>query len=547
MMRLPAGERSTWVWQTAPAAAGLIVLLFCRRAWHALWFMPFVDETEHIIGGRVLRAGGFLYRDFVEQHGPLPYALGELSSYVPHFAQPGAARLLMLALMAAATAAVAASPCLRGWWERCCAAALFVGLTGSLWIVQALCMLDYQPVTGMLLVIGCAQSTFCAWCRAPVHRAGLAVAGAAFALVPFAAYSYAPATILLTASLLAAFARRGAARDLLPFAAGAAASVAVMGTWMLLKCDLVGYFVYHIIFNQLYVASYIHFSLTNLPGGFVPHFTPGLIVQAIATLVAVSGFLVLALRGGGVRHVVVVGIGLLGVVMSNPRANPGFQNGAFVLLAFGMAGVGLPRLPRALGLPDGGVVRAGGAVAMICVVAAAEGAARTALSSPHGFTRAEITALPRISLVQSDAPWARRLRRIVAPDEPILVLAFQPNVYIEAGRLPMPGFDHYFPWDTDYARHPWFGRGRDICAAIRRAPPAVIYDTDWVVWGRYAPQDYMPCVAALRAELYEQVETEPPIYVRKDRAAAWRVALPNKMGSGAYGPSGVQGQSPWPS
>jgi hypothetical protein len=153
-------------------------------------------------------------------------------------------------------------------------------------------------------------------------------------------------------------------------------------------------------------------------------------------------------------------------------------------------------------------------------------AGRAALSTPHGYTRAEITALPALNLVQSEAPWARRLRQIVAPSEQILALPFRPNIYIEAGRLPMPGFDHYFPWDTDYARHPWLGHGRDICAAIRATPPPVIYDTDWVVWNRYAPKDYMPCVDALRAELYEKMLAEPPLYVRRDRVAAWRAAAP---------------------
>ncbi len=509
-----------------PAAvmlAGIVFFCFLLRAHHALWFMPFVDETEHILGGRMLLAGGVLYRDFVDSHGPLAYFLGEISGLIPGIAQPGAARLVMLSGTLATSCAVATSPCLQGPWERICALALFIGLTASLWMVQGLCMLDYQPLAGMLLVIGCAHFTFCAWCRARPTLVNMAVAGAAFGLVPFTAYAYAPSMVLLITSGMALFAQP---RDRWAFWAGLGGAVAVMGAWMLWQCDLLGYVSYHIVLNQFYFAPYIHFNLTDVPVSFIPHTRPGLLAQTIATMAAGLGFLLLNTRADmSWRSAWMLGLGLLGVAMSNPKGNPGFQNGAFVLLAFGLLSLGLARLPRMLELVVGPGVRLSSVCVFALVIISTELAARRALTAPHGYTRAEMTALPPLRLTQSDAPWARRLRRIVPAHEPILVLEYRPNVYIEARRLPMRGFDHYFPWDADYARHPWFGHGRDICAALRNAPPPVIYDTDWLVWGLYAPKTYMSCVQSLRAKLYQQVESEPPIYVRKDLVAAWRAPL----------------------
>jgi len=147
--------------------------------------------------------------------------------------------------------------------------------------------------------------------------------------------------------------------------------------------------------------------------------------------------------------------------------------------------------------------------------------ARAASTSPHGDTHAALLVEQRVQLVRSNADWARRLRQAVAPNESILALVYQPNIYIEAGRLPMPGFADYFPWDADYAKHPWFGQGHDICIALRRTPPPVIFDNNWVVWNRYSPKSYMPCVGALLADAYSRQGTSD-FYVRNDRVAAWR-------------------------
>jgi hypothetical protein len=518
----------TWLWRILPAAslAALTIVLFCLRARHTLWILPFTDETQHILGGRVLHASGILYRDFVDSHGPLAFLLAETSDRLIGIDQPGAARIIVLLAMFLATVSVVASPCLRGAWERLSALALFLGLSTSLWIVQALFMLTYQPLAGMLLVIGAAQFTFCAWCGAVPCRVGLFAAGAAFALVPFTAYAYAPSAVLLAASGMVGFARRGAAPAWLPLASGAIVALAGMGGWILLHCDLTGYLVYHFVLNEFDYARYISFSLADIVIALVPSCAPDHIAQSVAAAACLLGWLALALPRGAIvgrtwRPIMLL-CGLLGMVLSNPRGSSLFQDGAFVLLAFAGAALGWARLPRMSGVLATAWLRAGIVALFALAILGAERTARAALTSPHGYTRGELQALPAIHLVQSDAEWARRLRHAVAPDEHFLALPFAPDLYTEAGRLPMPGFYYYFPWDTDYARHPWFGREHDICAALRRAPPPVIFDNDWVVWGQFAPKDYMPCVGALLASSYWRVSQNDFFYVRHDRVAAWQ-------------------------
>jgi hypothetical protein len=85
----------------------------------------------------------------------------------------------------------------------------------------------------------------------------------------------------------------------------------------------------------------------------------------------------------------------------------------------------------------------------------------------------------------------------------------------------MPGYVLYLPWDADYAASPWFGVQHDLCADLRRRPPPVIYDNNWMVWSRYDPRVYMACLTAVLHELYVPAPDVANFYIRKDRVAAW--------------------------
>jgi hypothetical protein len=505
-----------------PAAllVAAVMGLYLRRALHGMWILPFVDETGHILGARVLEAGGVLYRDFVDAHGPLAYAVAEMSDYFPGLVQPGGARATMIAAMLATATAVAASPCLRGASERLCSFSLCLGLSWSLWLVQGLCMLNYQPLAGMLLAIAAAQFTFCAWRNVAPSRAGAVAAGAAIAIAPCAGYSYAPAACLLAASGVAGYATQRNYVALRQAGVGACAAFVAIAAWMLANCDIAGFIADHFILNQFYFSKYIDFHIFDAVRCLWPIFDRSHVAQDIEIVAAAGGVAILILSGNSApwtsRRAAPVLIGIAAVILTNPRASGGFQSDAFAIVGFAAAAlavsVGCRKFPS--------LIEAGLVVAMI---AAAEICGRYALSSPDALPHETLITQSRFMLVQKDDGWARRLRRVVTPSERMLVLPIQPNIYFDIGRLPMPGFNNYFPWDGDFARGSRFGRSRDLCQALALRPPPLVWDDDAAIWGSYKPSAYIPCVDDILAKSYFRMK-DSFFYIRNDRSAVFAAA-----------------------
>src|SRR5262249_33713917 len=55
-----------------------IISIYLLRSFRGLWFLDFVDEAEHIVGGYMLNHGGRLYDSFPSQHGMTPFMLTQL-------------------------------------------------------------------------------------------------------------------------------------------------------------------------------------------------------------------------------------------------------------------------------------------------------------------------------------------------------------------------------------------------------------------------------------------------------------------------------------
>jgi hypothetical protein len=340
-------------------AAGVLLLavlvFFGRRAWHGMRFITFGDESMHFVGAQAIQAGAILYRDFIELHGPLAYALPQAYGVFFGWAEPLHARIIPVSLTLAASTAIAASAALRGVWERIMAVAIFLGLITSVWLVQSLCLYDYQPAAGALLLIGFALFVLPAWLRdmpmGSLKPAPLFLAGICLALTPFIAFSYGPAAILFLASGAWPYWRRGQLRSLRALAAGLAAGVAVMLAWMIRYADFRGYLVFHIIHALVDFGPYLQFgtgaAITALWMPVRPD-TLGQIIGVAACVAAMAGLV----AGRVLRKAAIVPIllGVAGLIMTNPRGSPGFQNGAFMLCAFGFAALSLASLPRCCGV-----------------------------------------------------------------------------------------------------------------------------------------------------------------------------------------------------
>ena len=111
-----------------------------------------------------------------------------------------------------------------------------------------------------------------------------------------------------------------------------------------------------------------------------------------------------------------------------------------------------------------------------------------------------------------------RVAQVLKPGERLLAIPYNPDAYLLAGFLPVRKYHAYLPWEADYARTPWFGRTRDLCEELQSRPPPVILYDGWVVWAKYKPETYVPCLKQVLARDYVADPVVGTLYVRRDRA-----------------------------
>ncbi|HVU44433.1 MAG TPA: hypothetical protein VHD86_25575 [Xanthobacteraceae bacterium] len=251
--------------------AGSIAFLTVR-VWHGLWFVPFNDEAEHLLGGRVLNVGGHLYQTYIDYHGPVIFMLAQAYGALFGWSAPNYARLILPLLSALAAASIALSPALRSATEKCLGVSLFAGLLAAVWLVQGLYSVSFYPVAGLFAVIGIAAYLAAAWRNLSVPLPLALIAGLSFSLLAFTAYSFGPSVVLFTVSGIWSSMRQKSAT--LALIVGVAAGGFGVLIWLLFYGDLVGYIVYHIIFNQTVYAPFILHSVIFFGAWCLPYLHP---------------------------------------------------------------------------------------------------------------------------------------------------------------------------------------------------------------------------------------------------------------------------------
>jgi hypothetical protein len=524
----PGGVAETRARHTASATAATVFLslllllatlvFFLLRSWHGLWFLPFADESDHLLGGRVIDAGGRLYASYIDSHGPLIFMLTQAYGAVFGWSAPNGARLILTGLFLAAGGGLALSPALAAWPQRLLAASLFLGLSASLWLVQGFYLVSYYPLSGALAAIGLAGFVVGAWTGARFLAVAAAVAGVAFGLLVFTAYSYGPSALLFALSGGLAAWRSGERRAVLVMlAAGLLTGLAGL-LWLLRFGDVVGYLTYHIVFNQTAYAPFIDFTFGHFLRNLLPTSAPlGLVntLGVVAWLVSCVVFLVVL-----PRQWLAVLLGHLGVVLLNLRGMIGFQNGTFLVASFALLALALPLALARLPMRPARSSLVGTLLVGLCNLGA-EATAHKAELTPFGLTYAQGSAQPAYAIDQRiEIPALQALRRIIPRGEPVLALPYWPDFYFNLDRLPPKGFYEYLPWDAAYARAPWFGRRRDLCGMLQSSPPPLIAVQDAPVWGRYTIWQYAPCLRGILESAYRRIPGYPYLYLRRDRVPA---------------------------
>jgi len=508
----------------ALTALGLAV--FLQRARAGLWFLPFADESMALLGGRVLNAGGVLYRDFIDDHGPLLFLLTSAYGRWVGWANPNSARLIPVGMMVLAAAALAASPALSGRASRLWATGLFLGLIASTWLFQGLYLINYYTLGGALSVVQWALFAFPVVLRREVRPASAFWAGLAGACSAFCCYCFMPSVILFaSAGVCRALGDRRFWRPVAWFVGTGFAAYGLLLGWISVFGDLRGYFAFHIAFSQTAYRPFILFGWGTFLHSLRPSLAPDHRIQTLALVAwAVGGAWVVsaAARTDSRRAGVAAGVlALAGVMMLNARGSNTFHDGPFLMAAFaGLSLACVDMLDRwaAAHRPRG---RLGVTLVLVGVLVLTEGVVRGAVATPNVVDWNAMVEQPRYDIGRrAETPIAVRIREIVRPDERFLALVYQPDLYFAADRLPISGFYTYLPWDAAYARAPWFGRPRDLCVALEAEPPPLIAFDGWRVWNAFDLGDYAPCVPKILAERYRRLKDLPDLYVRRDRYQA---------------------------
>ena len=488
-------------WSGGPG--GWLPLVLCAAAavlWQQMALLEYrlwEDEAETIVVGRMMAAGGRLYGEIFNLHGPLVFLPAWLLAALAH---PGIAgyRWLIVVLQWAGLAALALSPAPGTARTRIlcvmAAAVMMVIARPGIWDHT----FQYQTLGGILTLCVLASGVLPAIANAPLPgRGGVVALNGLVVCLPFLAISYGPAAVLLFAAGLRR-ARIGAA------VLGAALGVTANLAFLIWKGSIAGYLAYHVYLNLRVLPPFLPMNpvLAFLSGVVSAEGLPRWRIRRDLTdvlwvVVPCAGLLLLSARARGRRWpswrawLTVLALGSFLVRGAGFQAAP-FWYGilAIPLLAFPQMTDLTRRFPW---LPT--------ATAFACVAALILGI----------VAQRPILAADRIPKTTAFAELARRL---TGPEDRIIAYTFNNHQYILADRLPASGHFFYLPLQAAYGRAPVLGVGMDPCADIRAVRPKLILLDDIGLYG-WPNGEYGGCLDAIVSSEYTRLE-QTPYHIRND-------------------------------
>ncbi|WP_249199792.1 hypothetical protein [Gluconobacter sp. Dm-62] len=489
-----------------PFLATLAVLYFGLKAFYGLGTPSFGDESGHILGGLAIVKGDILYRDYIDAHGPLIFVLSWLVGLVADFRHAYLLRLIPIVCTMGSATAVFLSPVFHKWSTRFLTVAAWLAAMAAQWMLQAFNMDSYWTIGGDLLAVLMSVLVLPVLLEEHVGCWQARLGGACIALLPLTAYSFAPTAALLGLVVIAV--RRPAYwAGIFDILSGAGVALGLCGLWMAVYGDLRGMIAYHFVANQFYYAPYIAVGLGSLFLSLIPSFRPDTTIQSLAVICFLVGSILMLVTS---RHKLAALLCVAAVLMMQIRGAFGFQDGTFVMGALTLC---VLMVMRVLQFHDRLAPAVVVAFCSLYVIGT-----RHAISSPYGMNRQQQHQIGFHSLRENtDVGFVKTIQKYSRPDERILVIPYNPDVYIYAGRLSMKKYHEYLPWEADYARHPWGGYERDLCHDLPRDLPPIIYFDDYHVWDRWAPADYMSCALKVLAQEYRRDPVERSVYIRRDR------------------------------
>ena len=508
----------------AVISIGLVVFAITARV--GFHIFEFGDETEKFVAAQMIHQGHHLYRDIFAHHGPVPYMLAHLYTLLVSPNNFTYIRVFPALLAVLSAAAIYLSPVFKTTAPRALSAGAYFLLLSPIWVLQGIHMLLYQQIGGFLLTIAFMQLSFPLFFGIKPTKYGLLVSGIAITLSCFTSYAFgASALLLLAASVALVFAstEKDDAKTLIPpFLAGVLGGALAIISWMLLFADFKGFLVYHFYFNQNVYSSFVVISLKKLFEIFYFSLSQDSIIHSFTLLLFVFWvcfFVFSSVDRSSTRKTLARLFALLlliaSIVLLNLRAITNFQDSGFVvanLAAFAFA-CGLAMQHH---LQRGRCLWAIGTLSVFAFSVILMKQIGGYAVSPFGLVK-KADFKNHLDLMKPNRYEVFEfIRAITKKEDDLLVLVFNPAMYIRLDRLPASGNYYYLPWQAAYNKQPIDGYKIDICDDIEKNAPSVIAFDNWKVWDMYPIDEYEPCVPSLINESYIHLVDLGPWYVRKD-------------------------------
>lgn len=378
----------------------------------------------------------------------------------------------------------------------------------SVWTVQGLYLDSYWTIGGALTVIGVTTLIFPLLYECPINKIYAFIGGSAIGLLPATAYTFSLLSfIFFVVVVYISFFKYKYYRKFFLFSVlgGCFANIIIV-SWLLIYGDIKGMVIYHFIVNQLYYINYVPFDSIVFIHSLIPSLTSDHLIENLAIYTFSIGSLLLLNTAKYRANAFIVIIGILTLQL---RGSIGFQNGTFLLASFGMF---LLSFVMKVGKKPLVLVFF---IIVIFVIMAIH--SRYAISSPFGMTLLQRKNIHwELFREKSEMKFVQEIQKYTNSNQRILVIPYNPDIYIYANRLPINKYHAYLPWEADYAQHPWSGYERDICIDLPKEKPAVIFFDNFIVWGKYSADKYMPCVLELINKEYTRMPNGSYVYVRND-------------------------------
>lgn len=473
----------------------LAVLIFCifasltiRYQIKNLNYIEWGDESETIVASKMIAAGGSLYSQIFNHHGPLTFLPGVFLEKIGSYGVIGH-RVSIAMLQIVALWSIFFSPILRNGLAR----TLYTIAAGSVMLLYLPQFFGhtyiYQVLAGLFLVIILAQYSIPAIvCQDHVSTKSLVIGNVLLASLPFLAITYAPASLLLFFASL----KKGIIKSsFMAFVGGCFANIG----FLIYAGSISGYLAFHIYLNSQILPYYnggqdgVKF-LQNVLNAITMDLAQFAIFMAfMAAISRLASF-----EKGVFWRSIFIGIGIGSLLI---------RGGGFH---------GLPYLHSLLAIPlifflNRPIVtsqaRLGALIfSCLCMV-------KLFMDVSGDEQKFETGKIP-------DSTEFSKLAKIVTEkNDRIIVYSFQNLQYILADRLPASGHFFYLPWQEKYNVDPKFGIKIDACQEISDYQPKLMLIDKWNVWDKYSWDSYASCIQKLLDKAYIKLP-DRPYYIRKD-------------------------------